>query len=180
MLIFKCTRGEQWTVPDGLIAQSLFLQDLAREPTSFVPLPFSFEAAVALMKMCAACAACASSDTSSSCPLKTLGETHRLAAYLHLDKLSDVHMLLTMETIRVSGAANPFDAAACMLLSVDLELQFPEIYVRIKNQAAYEKMYWNFVRENADPKEKLTEIIGADGYTAVEGYAAFLRAKYND
>jgi hypothetical protein len=176
MLVLVCSGGEQWVVPDPLIERSAFLKDLVRvNDGSRVPLPFSFEAAVQLMKWFA------STNLPDPTPLETLAEARSLVNYLQLsvpEPLERFHMLLAMETIRSSGAANPYDASACMLLSVDLEMEFPDLYVRLGNQTAYENLYWNCVRGNVNPKERLTAIIGPDGYAIVQRCAEFLRAKY--
>jgi hypothetical protein len=177
-LLFRCSGGEPWCVPESLVAKSEFLQDVSREKRdgTHVSLPFSFAAATELVRRFAD-----GDDVSRACPLETLGEARRLADYLHLEipeSLKRVHMLLSMETIRSSGVANPFDASACMLLSVDLELKFPLVYVRLSDQPAYERMFWSFVTANASPQDEVVKIIGPEGYATVERCAAYLRSKY--
>jgi hypothetical protein len=181
MLAFECEDKKIWVVPDSLVEKSHILQELAsvqatqKEKESPIPLSFPFAAASELMLRYV------DDHFTRPCSLENIAKARALADHLGLpipESLMKIHMLLVLETIRESGVANPFDASACMVLSVDLETMRPDIYTRLPDQSAYEALFWSCVYANANPRQLLADTLGSDGYATVHKCADLLRAKH--
>ena len=167
-----CADDKVWVVPDDIASASAVLRECADE---------MFVSAFPLSAVAYAHAAFTSarelppSDTSFDGILDAIAVCDELQIPIHGTPLYAFNMLLVLETIRSSGAANPYDASSCVLISYALEQTFPRVFRSIRNQADFEMFYWRLVRRDQDPAQMLRDIIGDD--PRVRAASSLLRNK---
>lgn len=194
-IILECCDGRQWSVGDVLLNQSSLLAEIARAQgrpacpaSSSVAADFPcvssssststtsrYPLVIKVMEPSAACLLlmqiCAAPDAllpPSGTPVATIAGASRLSDFLIMPEpaaLTRASLLLSMETIRASGVANPYDAAACYALSYDLEMTFPRIFRRGESKAAFEQLYWTCVTNNLSILQLTKQMLGAAEYS---------------
>lgn len=175
-LIFTCPDG-QWIVPDVLIESSPLLRDLQDSVQGTSDSPVLHESVDVCMFVLRG-------FTDTALPKTTLtqfSEARKLVRKLQLPEPARFRIngiLLVMETVRLSGVANPYDASAVMVLSVDLETNHPTIYEKLDNQYEYETVYWSLVTRKKDPAHDVMDIIGEEEYAKLQECAAALRLRH--
>lgn len=174
-MFFVCGDNRQWMVPDAFIAMSPFLQQLAEMPQDPPP---------TLEESCDVCLLVMRAFMDHDLPRMSLASftaMRRLIDKLQLpmpERLRAIGMVMVLETVRLSGVANPYDASAVMVLSVDLETAAPEVYLRLEEQRAYEATYWRFVTTGESPETMLVTLFGNDGYDVLKTHADKLRSRH--
>lgn len=176
MLKFETEDNKIWAVPDGLVAASTFLQELAAAPSETPPkLDEKMDVCIALMK-----SFLQEDIWPAPGPLDRLAAALRLADKLQIPApgcLLRFNVLIAVEAVRTSGVANPYDFMLVMDLTKELERHHPEYVRRETNHEMFQGMYNLFLYSDTDPEDVVRKIIGED-YDKVVEMADGLRRRH--
>ena len=182
-LVFTCSDGNRWEVPDQMVDRSLYLAEL-RDFSAETPVDASRFSLDTDSQSCATLATAFDRRDETLLPpkasLASLAGALRLSQLLQLNipALVLFNEMLVMEIVRVSGVASLCDFASIMFLSQDLQSMCPEAVQRVQAVHGMERLYWVLGTGNVDLQMVMQEVVGVEGYAFIESMAGALRAKH--